>query len=153
MNSTQLIGRLGRDPQITRNDNEVIVNMSIATKEFWRDAAGARVEHTEWHQVVCFDRLAEIAEAYLRSGDEVWLEGNLRTKQWADKEGKERKTTQLRVTGMRMLRQAPDKDRVQQTINTLSAIIELLKKPPEEVKLTNEEIAHMVDLARGNLMV
>ena len=85
--------------------------------------------------------------------DEVWLEGNLRTKQWADKEGKERKTTQLRVTGMRMLRQAPDKDRVQQTINTLSAIIELLKKPQEEVKLTNEEIAHMVDLARGNLMV
>ncbi|WP_082848059.1 single-stranded DNA-binding protein [Delftia sp. GW456-R20] len=149
MNETQLIGRLGHNPQITRVGGTVIANMSIATAEYWRDGQGEGKKHTEWHEVVCYDGLASLVENYLRSGDEVWIAGNLRTKQWMDESGKKIKSTKIRVKALRMLRVAPDKDRVRDTLESLAAIIEQMQNPIHNFTLN--EFASMVDSARGKL--
>jgi single stranded DNA-binding protein len=88
MNRIQLIGRLGRDPEGGQNANGGFATLSLATHEFWTDrASGETVEHTEWHQLVCYDRLAEIALlTFLTKGSEIYAEGRVRSTRWRDKE-------------------------------------------------------------------
>ncbi len=98
VNKVILIGNLGRDPEVrAMQDGGKIVQLNVATSETWRDrASGERKERTEWHRVVIFnDRLAEVAEKYLRKGSKVYLEGQLQTRKWQDKEGQERYTTEV----------------------------------------------------------
>jgi single-strand DNA-binding protein len=105
VNKVILVGNLGRDPE-TRYAPEggAITNISIATTEQWKDkASGEKQERTEWHRVVFFNRLAEIAGEYLKKGSQVYVEGNLRTRKWQDKEGKERYTTEIVAERMQML--------------------------------------------------
>jgi single-strand DNA-binding protein len=98
VNKVILIGNLGRDPE-TRNmqDGNPVVNMSIATSESWRDKnSGERRERTEWHRVVIFnDKLAEIAQKYLRKGSTVYIEGQLQTRKWTDQAGQEKYSTEV----------------------------------------------------------
>ncbi len=100
VNKVILIGNLGRDPEV-RNmpSGGMVVNMSVATSENWRDkASGERKERTEWHRVVIFnDKLGEIAQKYLRKGSKVYLEGQLATRKWTDKDNQERYTTEVVV--------------------------------------------------------
>ncbi len=105
VNKVILVGNLGRDPE-TRYAPEggAITNISIATTEQWKDkASGEKQERTEWHRVVFFNRLAEIAGEYLKKGSQVYVEGALRTRKWQDKEGKERYTTEIVAERMQML--------------------------------------------------
>src|SRR5258706_9738383 len=105
VNKVILVGNLGRDPE-TRYAPEggAITNISIATTEQWKDkASGEKQERTEWHRVVFFNRLAEIAGEYLKEGSQVYVEGALRTRKWQDKEGKERTTTEIVAERMQML--------------------------------------------------
>ncbi|MBC9073413.1 single-stranded DNA-binding protein [Thauera sp. CAU 1555] len=105
LNKVILIGNLGRDPE-TRYmpSGDAICNVTIATTETWKDkASGERREATEWHRVVFFGRLAEIAAQYLRKGSQVYVEGRLQTRKWQDKEGQERYTTEIRADEMKML--------------------------------------------------
>ena len=97
VNKTILVGNLGRDPEVrTANSGAKIVNLSIATSENWRDQSGERQERTEWHRVVIFnDRLAEVAERYLRKGSQVYLEGQLQTRKWQDQNGQDRYSTEV----------------------------------------------------------
>ncbi|QQS13576.1 MAG: single-stranded DNA-binding protein [Rhodospirillales bacterium] len=98
VNKVILIGNLGRDPEIkTMQSGGMIVNMSVATSENWRDkASGERKERTEWHRVVIFnDKIGEVAQKFLRKGSKVYLEGQLATRKWTDKEGQERYTTEV----------------------------------------------------------
>jgi single-strand DNA-binding protein len=98
INKVILVGNLGRDPEVrTTQDGMKIVNLSIATSESWKDrASGERKERTEWHRVVIFnDRLAEVAEQYLRKGAKVYLEGQLQTRKWTDQTGVEKYTTEV----------------------------------------------------------
>ena len=98
VNKVILVGNLGRDPEVRQTqDGKPIVNLSVATSENWRDrATGERREQTEWHRVVIFnERLAEVAEKYLRKGSKVYLEGQLQTRKWQDKEGQDRYTTEV----------------------------------------------------------
>ncbi len=98
VNKVILIGNLGRDPEVrSMQDGGKIVQLSVATSEQWRDrASGERKERTEWHRVVIFnERLAEVAEKYLRKGSKVYLEGQLQTRKWQDKEGQDRYTTEV----------------------------------------------------------
>jgi len=98
LNKVILIGNLGRDPEVRRlNSGEPVVNLSIATSENWRDkASGERKERTEWHRVVIFnENLAKVAEQYLRKGSKVYLEGQLQTRKYTDKDGAERYTTEV----------------------------------------------------------
>ena len=99
LNKVQLIGNLGRDPEIRyTNDNRAIANLTIATTESWNDKKGGRQDKTEWHRVVIFGKLAEVIEKYQKKGDKVYIEGQLQTRQWTDKDGQERYTTEIVVT-------------------------------------------------------
>jgi single-strand DNA-binding protein len=98
VNKVILIGNLGRDPDVRRmTSGEPVVNLSIATSESWRDkASGERKERTEWHRVVIFnENLAKVAEQYLRKGSKVYLEGQLSTRKYTDKDGVEKYSTEV----------------------------------------------------------
>jgi single-strand DNA-binding protein len=98
VNKVILIGNLGRDPEIrSMQDGNRVANLAVATSESWRDrVSGERKERTEWHRVVIFnERLAEIAEKYLKKGSKVYLEGALQTRKWSDQGGQERYTTEI----------------------------------------------------------
>ena len=98
LNKVTLIGHLGRDPESrTMNNGDKVVNLSLATSEKWRDkASGELKERTEWHKVVIFnDKLADVAEKYLRKGSSVYLEGQLQTRKWTDQQGQEKYTTEI----------------------------------------------------------
>ena len=97
VNKVIILGTLGKDPEVrfTPNGNP-IANMSVATSEQWNDkASGERQEKTEWHRVVIFGKLAEIAGQYLRKGSQVYLEGKLQTRKWQDKNGQDQYTTEI----------------------------------------------------------
>lgn len=105
VNKVILIGNLGADPELryTANGN-AICNVRIATTESWKDKhSGEKRETTEWHRVVFYRRLAEIASQYLRKGSQVYLEGRIKTRKWLDQEGQERYTTEIEATEMQML--------------------------------------------------
>ena len=98
VNKVILIGNLGRDPEVRRmNSGDAVVNFSIATTESWRDkASGERKERTEWHNVVVFnENLGKIAEQYLKKGSKVYIEGQLQTREYTDKDGNQRKSTEV----------------------------------------------------------
>jgi len=98
VNKVILIGNLGRDPEVrSLNDGSPVVNLSVATSESWKDkASGERRERTEWHRVVIFnENLANIAKQYLKKGSKVYLEGQLQTRKWTDKEGNEKYSTEV----------------------------------------------------------
>ena len=98
VNKVILVGNLGRDPEVRRmTSGEPIVNLSLATSESWRDKnSGERKEKTEWHRVVIFnENLAKVAEQYLRKGSKVYVEGQLVTRKWTDKDGQEKYSTEV----------------------------------------------------------
>lgn len=97
VNKVILVGNLGRDPEVRSTSSGVkIVNMTVATSETWKDASGERKERTEWHRVVIFnERLADVAERYLRKGSKVYLEGAIQTRKWTDNAGVEKYSTEI----------------------------------------------------------
>ena len=105
VNKVILIGNLGQDPESrAMPSGKAVTNLRIATSETWRDKqTGEMKEQTEWHSVVMFDRLAEIAKDYLRKGSKVYIEGRLRTRKWQDKAGQDRYTTEITANELQML--------------------------------------------------
>jgi len=98
VNKVILVGNLGRDPEVrTLQDGTKVANLSVATSESWRDkASGERRDRTEWHRVVIFnDRLADVAERFLKKGSKIYVEGQLQTRKWTDQSGQERYTTEV----------------------------------------------------------
>ena len=105
INKVILVGNLGADPETRYTANgAAITNIRIATSESWRDKqSGEQQERTEWHKIVFFNRLAEIAGEYLRKGSQVYVEGALRTRKWQDQSGQDRYTTEIVANEMQML--------------------------------------------------
>jgi single-strand DNA-binding protein len=105
VNKVILVGNLGNDPEIRYSQaGAAITNISVATSETWKDKqTGQPTEKTEWHRVVFFNRLAEIAGEYLKKGSKVYVEGRLQTRKWQDKEGQDRYTTEIVGNEMQML--------------------------------------------------
>lgn len=102
LNKVMLIGNLGKDPEVRNLPNGgKVVNFSIATSESWKDKqTGERKEKTEWHNIVIFgEGLVKVAETYLKKGSKVYLEGQLQTRKWQDKEGKDRYSTEVILQG------------------------------------------------------
>lgn len=98
VNKVILVGNLGRDPEVRRlNSGDPVVNFSLATTESWRDkVSGERKERTEWHNIVIFNEgIGKIVEQYCRKGSKVYLEGQLQTREFTDKDGNQRKTTEV----------------------------------------------------------
>lgn len=109
VNKVILIGNLGADPEVRYMPNGgAVANITIATSESWTDKnTNERKEHTEWHRVVIYNRLAEVAGEYLRKGSKVYIEGKLRTRKWQDQQGVERYTTEVIAEELQMLDGAP----------------------------------------------
>ena len=105
INKVILIGNLGQDPEVRYMPNGgAVCNITVATSETWKDKnTGEQQEKTEWHRVVMFRRLAEIAGEYLKKGSKVYLEGRLQTRKWQDQQGQDRYTTEIIADEMQML--------------------------------------------------
>lgn len=105
VNKVILVGNLGADPESRYMPNgDAVCNVRLATTESWKDkASGEKKEITEWHRVVFYRRLAEIAGQYLKKGTPVYVEGRIRTRKWQDKDGQDRYTTEIEATEMQML--------------------------------------------------
>ncbi|MBC6439865.1 MAG: single-stranded DNA-binding protein [Rhodospirillales bacterium] len=101
VNKVILVGNLGRDPEIRRmNNGDPVTNLSVATSETWNDRkTGERRERTEWHRVVMFGKLAEVAGKYLHKGSKVYIEGQLQTRKWQDQSGQDKYSTEVVLRG------------------------------------------------------
>src|SRR5262245_54685697 len=105
INKVILVGNLGQDPE-TRYmpSGKAVTNLRLATSDSWKDKqTGEQREQTEWHSIVMYDRLAEIAAEYLRKGSQIYVEGRLKTRKWQNKDGKDRYTTEIIANEMQML--------------------------------------------------
>ncbi len=105
INKVILIGNLGKDPEVRYTPSgSAVCNITLATSRNWKDkTSGDKVEETEWHRVVFFDRMAEIAGEYLKKGKPVYVEGRLKTRKWTDKDGVEKYTTEIMAETMQLL--------------------------------------------------
>jgi len=104
LNKAILIGHLGRDPEVRYTPNgTAVANFSLATSERWTDNSGDKKERTEWHRIVAFGKLGEICGEYLSKGRQVYIEGRIQTRDWEDKEGVKRYTTEIVANQMLML--------------------------------------------------
>jgi len=104
LNQVQIIGNLGKDPETRYLPNgNAVTSFSVATAETWKDKDGNKQEKREWHAVKMFGKLAEVAGEYLKKGGQVFIQGRLETEKWTDKEGKDRYTTQIVASDMKML--------------------------------------------------
>ena len=105
INKVIIVGNLGNDPEIrTMPNGEMIANISVATSESWTDKnSGEKKTQTEWHRIVLYRRLAEIAGQYLKTGSQVYIEGRLKTRKWQDNNGQDRYTTEIQGDNLQML--------------------------------------------------
>jgi len=105
VNKAIIVGNLGQDPEVRYTaSGTAVTNVSVATTDSWKDRqSGAQKERTEWHRVVFFSRLAEIAAEYLKKGSQVYIEGQIQTEKWQDKDGNDRWTTKIVARDMKML--------------------------------------------------
>lgn len=115
VNKVILIGNLGNDPETKYlPSGGAVTNITVATSESWKDKqTGQQQDRTEWHRVVFFNKLAEIAGEYLRKGSKVYVEGSLRTRKWQDQSGQDRYSTEIVASEMQMLDSKPDAARQQ----------------------------------------
>jgi single-strand DNA-binding protein len=115
MNKAQVIGNLGSDPEVRYTPKgTAVATFSVATTERWKDQEGQPQEHTEWHRIVVWRKLAEICGEYLKKGSKVYIEGKMQTRKWQDQQGNDRYTTEIIGTSMEMLsgqrNNAPEND-------------------------------------------
>lgn len=110
LNDVKLIGYVGQDPEIRATGNgTAVANFSLSTSEVWTDReSNERKERTEWHRLVAFGRVAEIVRDYVSKGSPLYVGGSLRTRQWEDKDGNKRYTTEINVTDVSLLRSRAD---------------------------------------------
>ena len=127
INKVILVGNLGREPDVKfTSDGKAIANLAVATSESWKDkTTGQKQEKTEWHRVVIFGRLADIAQKYLHKGSKVYIEGQLRTRKW-DKNGVDQYTTEVVLSGFNSILQMLNK------VTEEPSQEEAEEKPPEE---------------------
>jgi len=104
LNKAQLIGNLGADPEVRSTTSGTrVATLSIATSRRWNDRQGQQQEKTEWHRVVCWDKLAEICERFLKRGDRIYVEGSIEYRQWEGQDGQTKYTTEIRARELIML--------------------------------------------------
>ena len=113
VNKVILIGNLGRDPDLRyTTSGTAVANFTMATSDRWTDPSGEKKERTEWHRIVVWGKQAEICGEYLRKGKQVYVEGSLQTREWTDREGQKRYTTEVRAQRFQMLGRADDRPQV-----------------------------------------
>jgi single-strand DNA-binding protein len=129
VNKVILVGNLGKDPEIRHLENGTsVANFPIATSESYKDKEGNRIEQTEWHNVVVWRKLAEIAENYLKKGSQIYLEGKLRTRSWDDQQGIKKYTTEVVADSFTMLGKREDSQGNLNSISTESPKSNLIEE-------------------------
>jgi single-strand DNA-binding protein len=109
VNKVILVGNLGADPEInSANNGTQVANLSLATSEQWTDKSGERQERTEWHRLVLWEKLADVAARFLKKGSQIYVEGKLQTRSWEDPNGQKKWTTEIRVFQLQMLGKRED---------------------------------------------
>ena len=109
LNKVLLIGRLGKDPEIRYTpDGAPVANFSLATSDFWTDKSGTRQERTEWHNIVAWNKLADLSKRFLAKGRQVYIEGRLRTREWDDRDGNKRRTVEVIASQLVLLGSRPE---------------------------------------------
>ena len=104
LNKVMLIGRLGQDPEIRYTQSgSAVANVTIATNDYWTDKQDEKQERTEWHSLVLWERIADLAQSYLKKGSQVYVEGRLQTRDWEDQQGQKHYKTEVVVTTMQFL--------------------------------------------------
>ncbi len=104
VNKVILVGNLGKDPELRRLENgTAVTKFSLATSDSYKDKDGNRVDQTEWHNIVLWRGLAEVAEKYLKKGSQIYIEGKIKSRSWEDKEGNKKYTTEIVGDNMKML--------------------------------------------------
>lgn len=104
LNKVQIIGRLGKDPELRyAQSGSPVATLNVATDESYKDRDGNKVERTEWHKVICFQRVAENCAAYLAKGSLIYVEGSLQTRKWQDLQGQDRYTTEIKADRVQFL--------------------------------------------------
>ena len=137
VNKVILVGRLGQDPDVRYMPNETAVcNFSLATSSSYKDKTGEKVDQTEWHRIVMFGKVAEIAKEYLKKGSQIFVEGRLQTRKWQTKDGQDRYTTEVVAATMQML---GSKDNAQVEVT-------------HQVILSNKKVSHLMSLRRLHLL-
>ena len=108
LNKIMLIGHLGKDPEIRYTpDGSPVATFSLATSENWTDKNGSRQEHTEWHTIVAWTRLADLSKRFLSKGRQVYVEGRIRSREWNDRDGNKRRTTEVIASQIVLLGSRP----------------------------------------------
>ena len=138
INKVILIGNLGKDPETRHLESGVsVANFPIATSEVYKDRkTGERVSQTEWHNIVVWRGLADVADKYLKKGDKVYIEGKLRTRSWQDQEGNNRYTTEVIADNLTMLGKSPDR---QENSNTEKVVTESKPSTPKTEGVLTED--------------
>ena len=109
LNKVMLIGNLGQDPEIRYTQSgSAVANLRIATTDVWKDKQGQRQERTEWHSIVAWDRLADLAQNYLKKGRQIYVEGRLQTRSWEDQQGQKRFSTEIVANVIQFLGSRPE---------------------------------------------
>lgn len=145
VNKVILLGRLGKDPEVRTLDNGAkVATFSIATSENFKDKNGERQERTEWHNIVLWRALADLAESYLAKGREVYIEGKLQTRSWDDKDGNKRYTTEIVGTNLNFVGSRADSQSVSQAPPPTSEPASMNNTPqpltkPEPAPFTDDE--------------
>ena len=121
VNKVILVGRLGGDPEVRETAKGVVANYSIATNEYWTDTKGDKVEKTEWHNIVCWGKQAELSRDYLKKGSNLFCEGKLQTSSWETPEGEKKYKTEVVVFNIQFLDKKEE--------STMSSIYEYAPKP------------------------
>jgi single-strand DNA-binding protein len=144
VNKVIIVGRLGKDPELRHMPNgEATASISVATSETWIDkATGERKENVEWHRITFFKKLAEIAGQYLIKGSEVYVEGQLKTRKWTDKEGIERYTTEIIAHQLQMLggKKSNDNNDAQEPVAKRAAKSAPAPKPAQNFSDMDDDI-------------
>jgi single-strand DNA-binding protein len=108
LNKILLIGNLGKDPEVRYTpDGSPVATFSLATSDSWTDKSGSKQEHTEWHTIVAWNRLADLSKRFLSKGRQVYIEGRIRSREWTDRDGNKRRTTEVIATQMVLLGSRP----------------------------------------------
>jgi len=133
VNKVILVGRLGRDPEVRYTPSgTAVANFSIATSEQWNNKDGEKQERTEWHKIVAWRRLGEICGEYLHKGSQIYIEGRLQTRDWEDRDGNKRYTTEVIAQNMQMLGSA-DKGGKAETTGERFPVEEPITVPEDDI--------------------
>jgi len=123
VNRVIIVGRLGRDPEMRHTTSgTAVTNFSVATNEKWKNSSGEPQERTEWHKVVTWSKLAEISNQYLTKGQLVFIEGRIQTREWDDRDGNKRQTTEIVASDMKMLGGRGDARPATETVETVETV-------------------------------